>query len=98
LVLWYFWLTIQNAAASQAHSLFRVTAVFISFCLAPGCAQRQEKRASPFLYAPDQLRVPPEKIRDKENEKEKRKKRKKKKKKKHKKREKKNKFSSVGLL
>jgi hypothetical protein len=30
--LWYFWLTIQNTKISQARSLFRGIAVFISFC------------------------------------------------------------------
>jgi hypothetical protein len=30
---WYFWLAIQNTTTSQARSLFRAMAVFISFCL-----------------------------------------------------------------
>ena len=29
---WYFWLTIHNTTISQAHSLFGVAGVFISFC------------------------------------------------------------------
>jgi hypothetical protein len=33
-IFWCFWLTIQNTTTSQARSLFRVIAVFISFCLA----------------------------------------------------------------
>jgi hypothetical protein len=34
---WYFWLAIQNTTTSQARSLFRAAAVFISFPLARCC-------------------------------------------------------------
>jgi hypothetical protein len=55
---WNFWLTIQNTTTSQVRNLFSSITVFISFPLTR--AQKQEKRTSPFLYAPpDQLRAFP---------------------------------------
>jgi hypothetical protein len=54
---WYFWLTIQNTKTSQAHSLFRVAGVFISFPLVRAAARPPTPPRPPFLGGKYQKKI-----------------------------------------
>jgi hypothetical protein len=54
---WYFLLTIHNTTTSQARSLFRVIAVFISF--APGAPLLQLRQLLIFAAAAARAPTPP---------------------------------------